>query len=79
MIASFPQYLKRAADGFDPSVVATFLYDMAKTFSHYYHDNRILNAESEALITARVTLCEIVLQTMKNGFEVIGVPFLEAM
>ncbi len=79
MVASFSDYLRRAAEGFDPSVIATFLYDMAKTFSHYYHDNRILNAESDELIRARVTLCEIVLQTMKNGFAVIGVPFLEAM
>ncbi len=79
MIASFPEYLKRAADGFDPSIVAAFLYDVAKTFSHYYHDNRILNAESDELVVARVTLCSLLLQVMKNGFRVIGVPFLEAM
>ena len=79
MIASFPEYLRRAAEGFDPSIVAAFLYDAAKTFSHYYHDNRILNAESDELIVARVTLCSLLLQVMKNGFKVIGVPFLEAM
>lgn len=79
MIASFPEYLKRASEGFDPSIVAAFLYDVAKTFSHYYHDNRILNAESDELIVARVTLCSLLLQVMKNGFKVIGVPFLEAM
>ena len=79
MTASFGEYLKRAADNYDPSIVCAYLYDMAKTFSHYYHDNRILNAESEPLIVARVTLCEIILQTMKNGFRVIGVPFLESM
>ena len=79
MTASFGEYLRRAADNFDPSIVCAYLYDMAKTFSHYYHDNRILNAESEELIVARVTLCEIILQTMKNGFRVIGVPFLESM
>ncbi len=79
LVASFPEYLSRAAADYDPSVVAGFLYDTAKTFSHYYHDNRILNAETDELVCARVTLCELVLQVMKNGFKVIGVPFLEAM
>ncbi len=79
MAASYPEYVERAAAASDPSVICSFLYEMAKTFSHYYHDNRILNAESDALIKARVTLCETVLQTMKNGFALVGVPFLESM
>ena len=79
LIASFPQYVKKAADGFDPSVIATYLYEVAKTFSHYYHDNRILNAETDELIQARVSLCEMILQVLKNGFKLIGVPFLDVM
>ena len=79
LIASFPQYVKKAADGFDPSVIATYLYEVAKTFSHYYHDNRILNAETDELIQARVSLCEMILQVLKNGFQLIGVPFLDVM
>ncbi len=79
LVASFPECLKRAQANWDPSIVAAFLYDTAKTFSHYYHDNRILNAESKELIRARVGLCEAVLTVMKNGFKIIGVPFLEAM
>lgn len=79
LIASFPSVVKRAAENYDPSLVAAFLYEAAKTFSHYYHDNRILNAESESLICARVTLCKNLLTVMKNGFALIGVPFLESM
>ncbi len=79
LIASFPSVVKRAAENYDPSLVAAFLYEAAKTFSHYYHDNRILNAESGALICARVTLCKNLLTVMKNGFALIGVPFLESM
>ncbi len=79
MIADFPEYMRRAAENYDPSIIASFLYEAAKTFSHYYHDNRILNAESDELIEARVKLSEALLVVMKNGFKVIGVPFLEAM
>lgn len=79
LVASFPEYVRKAAEGFDPSVIASFLYDCAKTFSHYYHDNRILNAETKELVFARINLCKMVLQVMKNGFALIGIPFLEAM
>ena len=79
LIDSFPEMVEKAADGFDPSVIAGFLYDAAKTFSHYYHDNRILNAESPELVKARVMLVKMLSVVMRNGFALIGVPFLEVM
>ncbi len=79
LIADFPEYVRKASDGYDPSIIASYLYEIAKTFSHYYHDNRILNADSNELVYARIALCSMVLQVMKNGFALIGIPFLEAM
>ena len=58
---------------------AAFLYDAAKTFSHYYHDNQILKAETKELVVARVELSRMVLQTLKNAFAIVGIPFLSAM
>lgn len=79
LIADFPEYVRKAAEGFDPSIVAGYLYETAKTFSHYYHDNRVLNAETKELVFARIKLCSMVLQVMKNGFALIGIPFLKSM
>ncbi|MGN1190104.1 MAG: DALR anticodon-binding domain-containing protein [Candidatus Ornithospirochaeta sp.] len=79
LVDSFPEVVEKAAMNFDPSVIAGFLYDLAKTYSHYYHDNRILNAETKELVKARVMLCYMISVVMKNGFALIGVPFLEAM
>ena len=79
LIDSFPEIVEKAADNFDPSVIAGFLYDAAKTFSHYYHDNRILNAETKEMIKARVMLCHMLKTVIENAFALIGIPFLEAM
>lgn len=79
LVDSFPEVVEKAAMNFDPSVIAGFLYDLAKIYSHYYHDNRILNAETKELVKARVMLCYMISVVMKNGFALIGVPFLEAM
>ena len=79
LVDTFPEIVEKAAMNYDPSLIAGFLYDLAKTFSHYYHDNRILNAETKELIKARVMLCYMTSVVMKNGFALIGEPFLEAM
>ena len=79
LVDTFPEIVEKAAMNYDPSIIAGFLYDLTKTFSHYYHDNRILNAETKELVKARVMLCYMISLVMKNGFALIGVPFLEAM
>ena len=79
LVHTFPEIVEKAAMNYDPSIIAGFLYDLTKTFSHYYHDNRILNAETKELVKARVMLCYMISVVMKNGFALIGVPFLEAM
>ena len=64
---------------YDPSEVCALLYEIAKTFSHFYHDNQILKAETKELVVARVELSRMVLQTLKNAFAIVGIPFLSAM
>jgi arginyl-tRNA synthetase len=79
LIGSYPDAVKKAAENYDPSVICAFLYELSKTFSHYYHDNQILKAESPELIVARIALSKAVLQVLKNAFALIGIPFLESM
>ena len=78
-IEAFPDAVSRAADSYDPSIIATALYDAAKTFSHYYHDNQILKAETKELSLSRIRLVKALLCVMKNGFRLLGIPYLESM
>ena len=79
LIASFPEIVKKAGEGYDPSIICSLLYDISKTFSHYYHDNQILKAETKELVVARINLVKMVLQVLKNAFNLVGIPFLESM
>ncbi len=79
MIESFPDTVRKAALSYDPSVIASYLYEAAKTFSHYYHDNQILKAETKELAMTRIRLISALRTVMKNGFALIGVPYLESM
>ncbi len=78
-IESFPETVRKATLSYDPSIIAAYLYENAKTFSHYYHDNQILKAETKELSYTRICLIKALRTVMKNGFSLIGVPYLESM
>jgi arginyl-tRNA synthetase len=78
-LADFEETVKQAAANLDPSVITAYLYDVSRKYSKYYHDYPILKAESKSLIKARLTLSLMVLQVLRNAYELIGIPFLETM
>ncbi len=77
--ARFPGAVRQAGEDKNPSVIATYLYEMTRTFSRFYHDTPVLRAESPELMAARITLCKGVLQVLKNGCDLLGMPFLKSM
>lgn len=79
LIADFPDLVETAGKEANPSVVTSFLYDLSRTFSRYYHDNPILNNDDPALAVTRIELAKAVLQVLKNAYYLVGIPFLDAM
>ena len=79
MINEFPEKILEAGKELNPAIITSFMYELCKKFSKYYHDNSVLNNESEELVNARVALCGAVGQTLKNCMELTGIPYLEAM
>jgi arginyl-tRNA synthetase len=79
LIASFPDRIVDAYKEMNPAIIASFLYDLAKLFSRYYHDNPIITNTDADLNATRLDLTRAVMQSLKNGFALINVPFLEKM
>lgn len=81
ILGEYPKAVLKAAQGLDPSQVATYLYDVAKAFSRFYHDCPALGIVSENfdLASARLTLIEATRTVLENGLNLILVPFLETM
>ena len=79
ILADFPRTVEQAGRDHNPSLIAAALYNGAKVFSRYYHDNPILNNENPAVAKARLQLSLAVLQMLKSGFELINIPFLAKM
>ncbi|MCI2076018.1 MAG: arginine--tRNA ligase [Sphaerochaeta sp.] len=79
LLAKYPSIVAKAGSAYDPSLICSYLYDLSKLFSSWYHDNPVLRASSKDLVVARVALCRMVVTVFQNAFSLIGVPFLEKM
>ncbi|MCK5737226.1 MAG: arginine--tRNA ligase, partial [Spirochaetaceae bacterium] len=78
-IAEYPELVSRAAEKLDPSILAAGLYEIAKEFSRYYHDVPIARADNPELAASRMALAGAVLTTLKSGFNLLNIPYIESM
>jgi arginyl-tRNA synthetase len=78
-LEQFNSMLEDAAAAFDPSKVAIFIFNLAKTFNALYAEHSITNAETEEKKILRLQLAALTAQTLKNGMAVLGIPVPERM
>ncbi len=78
-LGEYPETVARAANAKDSSIMANYLYDIAKLFSKFYQQCPIMTAETKELKEARLTLAKATLRVLKEAMGLVLVPFLERM
>lgn len=78
-LVTFPSIVKEAGAQYDPSSIANYAYNLAKDFHRFYHDVRILNAETEEAKAFRSTLCNEVGKVLFFAFDLLGIEMPERM
>lgn len=63
-----------AAESYRPSVICTYLYELAKKFNHFYHECSIGQAESAQLKSARLALSKATALVLSQGLSLLGIP-----
>jgi arginyl-tRNA synthetase len=71
--------LKQAADDFDPSVIATYLFQLAQAFNSFYAALSIGNAESEEKKQLRLKISSLVATIIASGMDLLGIKVPEKM
>jgi len=79
LLSRFPEAIEDSGRSKDPSVVAAFAYELAKTYSKFYHDSPVLTATDPRLVAGRLRLSRAVLQVLMNSFRLMNIPFLRSM
>lgn len=75
----FPAVLQDAATEHDPSKVAIYIFNLAKTFNSFYTEHSIGNAENEEKKALRLQLAAITAGVIKTGMTVLGIRVPERM
>lgn len=79
MLGDFPEAVLRSAENFDPSIMASYIYELSKDFSKFYQQRPIVSAETTELSSSRLLLAECTLTVLKEAMNLVLVPFLEKM
>ncbi|MFN9719451.1 MAG: arginine--tRNA ligase [Planctomycetota bacterium] len=62
-----------------PHLLTTWLFDTADAFSRFYDRCSVQDAESEALRTSRLILCDLMSRALKTGLSLLGIEVAEVM
>ena len=79
LIIAYPKTITEAADNFDPSIIANYAYALAKSFHRFYHEVRILQAETDSARNFRMALIEQVATILERSMFLLGIEMPEKM
>lgn len=78
-LEKFGKIIKKAAEEYEPSVLARYLIDVATAFSRFYNECSVANLEDEELKEARSVLVYATSIVIKKGLSLLGIECPEKM
>jgi arginyl-tRNA synthetase len=75
----FEEALGAAVTEYQPHVITGYLWDLAKTFSGFYQNCHVLNAETPELRQSRLLLCDLTARVIQQGLSLLGIKTVEQM
>lgn len=78
-IEQFQSILQQAAAELNPSALAIYVFNLAKTFNSFYTAHSIANAESSEKKQLRLQLAQMVSNVLKTGMGLLGIQVPERM
>ncbi len=79
MIADYPNAVRTAGENFSPSIIGSYIYDLAKEFNGYYHDHSIMREEDLEIKRLRLLLSERVSYVISSAMSLLGISVPERM
>ena len=79
LLFDFTQVITQAAQEYNVSLVANYIYDLVKEYNQFYHDFSILREENELLRAFRLMLSKNTALTIKKGMSLFGIDVPDRM
>ena len=78
-LLQFSETFDRVAADYRPNHLTAYLFDLATRYSDFFQNCRVLQAETDALRTSRLMLCDLTARTIKLGLNLLGIEVNERM
>src|SRR5690606_21907791 len=75
----FPEKIEASAKEFSPAQLANFIYEIAKSYNKFYHEETILKAEQATIKNFRLGLSEVTASMIARGMKLLGIDVPERM
>ena len=79
ILEQYPDAIEQAAIEHNPSIIAMYVFNLAKTFNSFYTEHSIGNAETANKKQLRLKLAVMTANTLKSGMELLGTRVPERM
>ena len=78
-LEQYPVIIEQACADMNPSAIAIYVYNIAKTFSSFYTAHSIANAETAEKKNLRLQLANMTANVLKSGMQLLGINVPERM
>ena len=72
-LQKYPDTIKKAAEEYEPSILARYLIEVATLFSRFYNECSVANEEDKKIKEARCVLVYATSLVIKNGLDILGI------
>lgn len=73
ILEQYAAFIEQAADELNPSVIANYVFHLAKTFNSFYTEHSIANAESEEKKHLRLQIATMTANVIKSSMQLLGI------
>lgn len=79
LIIDFPNKIEEAANGYAPSIIANYVYEVAKAYNKFYSEVSIFNELDQEALAFRIVFSRIVAETIEKSMNLLGAEVPEKM
>ncbi|MFM7839817.1 MAG: arginine--tRNA ligase, partial [Chitinophagaceae bacterium] len=79
LLERYPFHIDEAVKEMNPSIVANYVYAVAKTFNVFYNDHSVMNAETAEKKELRLQLCQLTAHVIHSAMGLLGIQVPERM
>src|SRR5699024_8112073 len=79
LLNNYPKVIEQAAQEMSPAHVANYIFELAKLYNKFYHEEPILKAEDKNIKGFRLLLSKSTAQIIKRAMSLLGIAVPERM